>query len=195
MNGKKNIDLKRKNESDFTHLAELFFCFAGGSVVFGLIIIKLLKVDFAKLGVYGDFLGGATVPFLTVASILYVLKSVNMQKDQLEIQKIELEDTKKALEEQSKTSRLQRFENTFFILTDEIRKDIQNLNSGIKYFKKIHDDIRTKLDFELTTQDFKKKVVQLDRKNFEEEYLILYSKELLRCYDEVVKANENMVFI
>jgi hypothetical protein len=99
------------------------------SPVIGWILVKEKGFDFGDLGTFGDFLGGSTVPLLTFITILLLLRTIRIQSNQLEVQKDEftllrreMEDTKKALQEQGKTARMQRFENSFSIQIEEFRK-------------------------------------------------------------------------
>ncbi|MFD4932237.1 hypothetical protein ACFWMS_25760 [Peribacillus butanolivorans] len=98
----------------------------------GILIVKGFKLGdvFADLGVYGDFLGGFTLAFLTIVTIAFVYKTFKLQKEQLKTQKEEMRMTRETLEEQNKTARMQRFENSFFIqlkdLKDRQKTDIHN---------------------------------------------------------------------
>ncbi|CAN7597939.1 hypothetical protein LJR015_001402 [Peribacillus frigoritolerans] len=106
--------------------AFIFFIFSIVSPFIGWLAVKALKLGsvvdgertgdfFTNLGVYGDFLGGSTLPFLTLITIAYVYKTFKLQEEQLMVQKKEMEATRGTLIEQTKTAQLQRFENTFFI--------------------------------------------------------------------------------
>lgn len=91
---------------------------------------------FTNLGVYGDFLGGSTLPFLTLITIAYVYKTFRLQEEQLRTQKEEMEETRATLREQNKTAQLQRFENSFFIqlnaLKDRQKTDIHHHHRDVK---------------------------------------------------------------
>ncbi|MBT2667290.1 hypothetical protein J7J00_17560 [Bacillus sp. ISL-4] len=129
---KKNEEKKGKFIfSDYiTEYALMFLLFAFVSPIFGIFMVKVLKLGsaFADLGVYGDFLGGSTLPFLTIITIAFVYKTFKLQKEQLQTQKEEMRMTRETLEEQNKTARMQRFENSFFKYLEEIRAD-----KGIDY--------------------------------------------------------------
>ncbi|MDM5214621.1 hypothetical protein QUF94_24855 [Peribacillus sp. NJ4] len=111
--------------------ALILLLFAFVSPIFGIFIVKVLKLGdaFADLGVYGDFLGGSTLPFLTIVTIAFVYKTFKLQKEQLKTQKEEMRMTRETLEEQNKTARMQRFENSFFKHLEEIRSD-KEINFG-----------------------------------------------------------------
>ncbi|MCU6602735.1 hypothetical protein OCO53_19975 [Peribacillus frigoritolerans] len=108
----------------------------------GIFIVKVLKLGsyengeptgdvFTNLGVFGDFLGGSTLPFLTLITITYVYKTFKLQEEQLRTQKEEMRLTRSTLDEQTKTARLQRFENSFFIQLKDI-KDKKNSTTEIE---------------------------------------------------------------
>ncbi|PEJ35944.1 hypothetical protein CN689_05660 [Peribacillus butanolivorans] len=121
---KKNQSIKINSDELVTPI----MIFAMVSPVFGYFMVKLFGISFDKVGTYGDFIGGSTVPFLTTITILYIYQTNNLQREQLKIQKSEfsllqqeMESTKEALQDQSKTTKMQRFENSFFIQIKEVR--------------------------------------------------------------------------
>ncbi|MGX5515375.1 putative phage abortive infection protein [Bacillus cereus] len=59
------------------------------------------------LGTVGDWFGGTTVPVLTFLSYIGVMIAIIMQRQELELQRKELQDTRDVF-------KLQQFENTFF---------------------------------------------------------------------------------
>ena len=119
---------------DYDDLVLPFLIFAIVSPFFGLLTVYIFRMSFDNVGTYGDFIGGSTIPFLTTITILYIYKTNNLQREQLEVQKSEfsllqqeVESTKEALQEQNITNKIQRFENSFFIQINELRnakKDI-----------------------------------------------------------------------
>ncbi|WP_340373311.1 hypothetical protein [Peribacillus sp. FSL E2-0218] len=127
---------KNKNKKNLltdTTMLEVYVPFAFAFVLtcpfFGWMLVSKKGYDFQLLGPYGDFLGGSTVPFLTFITILLLIRTVSIQSNQLDVQKDEfkllrdeLESTKEALQEQGKTARIQRFENSFSIQIEELRK-------------------------------------------------------------------------
>ncbi|MFJ7685845.1 hypothetical protein [Peribacillus butanolivorans] len=123
-------DLK-KNQSikmDYDELVTPILICAMVSPVFGYFMVNLFGISFDTVGTYGDFIGGSTVPFLTTITILYIYQTNNLQREQLKVQKSEfsllqqeMESTKEALQDQSKTTKMQRFENSFFIQIKELR--------------------------------------------------------------------------
>ncbi|MDM5214618.1 hypothetical protein QUF94_24840 [Peribacillus sp. NJ4] len=91
------------------------------SPIIGWILVKEKGYNFGELGTFGYFLGGSTVPLLTFITILLLIRTIRIQNNQLEIQnnqlviqkdeytllRKEMEDTKKVLQEQGKTARMQ----------------------------------------------------------------------------------------
>jgi Putative phage abortive infection protein len=93
---------------------------------------------FGKLGPVGDFFGGTTVGLFTLASIILVIAAIIMQKEELQLQRNELEAARKVAKEQSETITMQRFENTFFqmiSLHNEIVNTIHYEPSKDKIYK------------------------------------------------------------
>jgi hypothetical protein len=87
----------------------------------GIILVFGADIKFNELGPFGDFIAGTTVPLLTLVSFLAIVVTLRMQKEQLEMQRQELQNsieemraTRREFEEQNKTMAIQRFETTFF---------------------------------------------------------------------------------
>lgn len=107
------------------------------------VLLAILGVNFERIGPYGDFVAGSTVPILTFISFLAVVitlrmqnKQLDMQKDQLEMQRKELRNSieemkaqRMEFEDQNKTLKVQRFENTFFQMVN-LHHDIVNAMSA-----------------------------------------------------------------
>lgn len=120
----KIVNKNKKESFDYSELGFFLILCAPLSLFVGWLIVKVFKLGdngeptgdfFTNLGVYGDFLGGSTLPFLTLVTIVYVYKTFKLQEEQLRTQKEEMRLTRNTLDEQTKTAQLQRFENTFFI--------------------------------------------------------------------------------
>ncbi|MGG0360258.1 putative phage abortive infection protein [Bacillus tropicus] len=84
-----------------------------------------------NLGPAGDLLGGSTVPFFNIASILLILATIAIQREELTLTRDELKLTRAEFKEQNTTLSIQRFENTFFQmvnlhnnLTSILRKNV-----------------------------------------------------------------------
>lgn len=71
-------------------------------------------------GEFGDFMGGVLNPFVAAAALLWLMRSVHIQKK-------ELLETRTVMEEQADTIAVQRFEGTFFSLLNQIDKELERL--------------------------------------------------------------------
>ncbi|WP_191556435.1 putative phage abortive infection protein [Metabacillus idriensis] len=133
--------------------------------------------DFSKLGPYGDFVAGTTVPFLTFISFLGIVITLKMQRDQLELQRIELQnsikemrDTRKEFEEQNKTMASQRFENTFFQMVTLHNDIVESLHFGS------NDEKRGRNAFPSMYQSLKNNLLNKIRND-----------QIFRSYDELTQ--------
>lgn len=98
--------------------------------------------SFEKLGTIGDFFGGTTVGLLSLASMIFVIAAIVMQKEELKLQREELGYTRAELERTreehamtNKTMKLQQFETTFFNminLYNDVLKDIYHSGKDVK---------------------------------------------------------------
>ncbi|WP_394626989.1 hypothetical protein [Bacillus cereus] len=180
---------------DVSELIFLIFIFAIVSPFFGLFLVKIFQLDFDKLGTYGDFLGGSTVPFLTIVTILFIYRTYILQQEQLKVQQRELsllqkemESTKETLQEQSKTARMQRFENSFFIQIDELRKSKEEVakyffSLDLPYtFNEYMEIIRDKID-KAMGEYIEENAETLFRENEKEKYFKLYGDLLSLAID------------
>lgn len=77
--------------------------------------------SFSKLGTVGDFLGGTTVGLLSLASILFLISTIVMQRKELGMQREELQLTREELAKANEQYKItnetmlkQQFETTFF---------------------------------------------------------------------------------
>lgn len=69
---------------------------------------------FSKLGPVGDYLGGTTISFLTLSSIIFVVAAIIMQKEELSLQRTEISNSNKEFRESNDNLKKQSFENLFF---------------------------------------------------------------------------------
>ncbi|OME79592.1 hypothetical protein BK120_21695 [Paenibacillus sp. FSL A5-0031] len=80
-----------------------------------------------NLGTVGDFFGGTTVGLLSLASIIFVTAAIMMQKEELELQRNEVQKTREEYEITNATMKKQQFDSTFFNMINlhhDITKDI-----------------------------------------------------------------------
>ena len=87
-------------------------------------------------GVTGDFFGGVLNPILAFCSLIALLYTVHLNKQELEATRKELATTRATMNEQMEVSKQQRFESTFFSFLDqhnqvlkEISQDGENIHS------------------------------------------------------------------
>jgi len=76
---------------------------------------KSVPRSFTEFGAVGDWLGGSSVPFLTLATLLIALATFREQRK-------EFNRVRKEAEDQNVALNLQRFENTYFLLQNEVQK-------------------------------------------------------------------------
>lgn len=86
--------------------------------------------QFNKLGVVGDFFGGTTVGLLSLASIIFVIAAIVMQKEELALQREEVRKTREEYEITNKTMKKQQFENTFFNMITLHNEIVAAVNIG-----------------------------------------------------------------
>lgn len=118
---------KYKVSFDYNELITPLIVIASVSPFFGLLAI-LLGLNFDKVGTYGDFLGGSTMPFLTTITVILLVSTLKVQKDEYKLLREELEQTKTVLAEQTKTAieqsrtaKMQRFETSFYNQINQLR--------------------------------------------------------------------------
>lgn len=127
--------------------------------------LNLKKFD--SLGPIGDFLGGTTVGLLSLASIVFVVATISMQKKELALQRKELtmqrdelKRTREEFELSNQTLLKQQFENTFFNMIN------------------LHHNILKDLKLE------RKETVFAGRYVFEQQY-----KQLKQIYNSIIKQD------
>jgi hypothetical protein len=96
-----------------------------------------LSKDAARWGTFGDFFGGTLNPILSFLALMVLLRTFSMQREELDLQREELKETKAILKEQFETQKRQQFENTFFELLkvhnqalESCQSDLQRLMGG-----------------------------------------------------------------
>jgi uncharacterized membrane protein len=111
----------------------------------GILIIIVLALYFWNFGFYGfsnsqgdwgtfgDFIGGTLNPLLAFLSLIALLTTIKIQSQELKETRKEIKDSSTALQEQSKSIKIQIFENTFFNMIDVYSSIVSNLY--LKEFK------------------------------------------------------------
>lgn len=113
-----------KNKENYAISLGALFALIGLSIPFAIFHLSKKEISleaFQSLGAVGDFLGGSTVGFLSLASMLFVVAAIVMQKEELRLQRTELKLTREELAKtreehalSNKTMKLQQFESTLF---------------------------------------------------------------------------------
>lgn len=75
-----------------------------------------ITADHGEWGTFGDFFGGTLNPIFSFLALLALLLTIILQSKELKLSTTEFAKSAEALEEQSKSIRIQNFENTFFKL-------------------------------------------------------------------------------
>ncbi len=87
--------------------------------------------DHNMLGMAGEFLGGTVGSIWALAGVILFFLALIYQKRELVLQRMELHESRKIMESQSKTIAIQQFENTFFqLLNFHINAAIQIRNTS-----------------------------------------------------------------
>ncbi|KQU22155.1 hypothetical protein ASG65_20785 [Bacillus sp. Leaf13] len=160
--------------------------------------------SFNELGVVGDFFGGTTVGLLSLSSIIFVTAAIIMQKEELELQRIEVRKTREEYEITNRTMKRQQFETTFFNMINlhhnilnEIKVEssigrdaIKNMYINLEYsynihvYKKYNEDLKK----EALTGD-KMLLDDLVEKVFIDSNLSEYKDEFKRYFSPPIDEN------
>jgi Putative phage abortive infection protein len=91
----------------------------------------------AKIGTFGDFVGGTLNPVFAFISFLALLYTINIQLKELALSRQELRLTREelsksadALQSQNETSKRQRFENTLFSMIGVLNQIVVDMDIG-----------------------------------------------------------------
>lgn len=161
-----NKDKNDKAEFDISEFAGFFLILAIASPIVGIFTVKILKFDMSAMGAYGDFWGGSIVPFLTFATVLYVIKSNRLIQEQID--------------NQNKEGRFSRFENTFFHLMSDLKNSPSNDSSYTDLKKYMYHKVIAS-DDELNLY-MKKSKNSLGSKAWENEFYENYGGVLFDAY-------------
>lgn len=162
---------------------------------------------YKDFGQIGDWIGGSSTPIITLASFIIILAAFLAQKEELQLTRIEMKETRLLVEQQSHTMARQRFENTFFqmislhnqIVSEFMLVDGPNTYIGRLAFKRLHQILnfnhgQTKDLMERTGESFTD--LSLIKKAYdafftEYEYLCgHYLRNLYRIYKLIDENNE-----
>lgn len=106
--------------------------------------------DHNLLGMAGEFLGGTVGSIWALAGVILFFLALIYQKRELVLQRMELHESRKIMESQSKTIAIQQFENTFFQLLNfhiqaasQIRATINNgSRKSVNAFDGLYGDFK-----------------------------------------------------
>lgn len=91
----------------------------------------------SELGQLGDFFGGLLNPMVSALTLFVAISVWRLQKDELELTRNEMTQTKLAMEEQAKTSEQQRQEQRFFDLLGLYQRTVDS----ITYVERTSDNL------------------------------------------------------
>ena len=121
MEDKKNVNFFKMLEGlgNFTIIFAVV-CIAAYAIWF-IIYNRGISDDPAIWGTFGDYIGGVVGTVIAFSVFLATLKIIQLQKEAMDLQKQELEETRKELKKSSNAQELQatllkeqHFDNTFF---------------------------------------------------------------------------------
>lgn len=141
--------------------------------------------DHNMLGMVGEFLGGTVGSIWALAGVILFFLALIYQKRELALQRMELHESRKIMESQSKTIAIQQFENTFF----------QLLNFHINAANQIRNtatNTKTPNAFDGMFQDFKKETKALKRRRKSDSVSTMPSDESFEhCFSAVYDGYKN----
>lgn len=127
------------------------------------IILKYTNTNDQKWGEFGDFIGGTLNPILSFLALICLIQTLKIQndalekqKEELEITKVELRESTKALNLQNKTLEKQNFEGTFFQMLKVHSHLLENVNYNARGGVNEHRGIKSFLHILDVLQDARK---------------------------------------
>lgn len=141
-----------------------------GFIVFILSIAIVFNVDhLEKFAFYGTWIAGIVGTLWALAGILLFYNTLTLQKEELKLQREELSNTRKVLQEQGNTLKLQQSEATFFKLLENHRDLVRALNhgksTGYKYLDEIYYQLQSRIrDYKaaVKNKEFKLGIIDFD---------------------------------
>lgn len=123
-------DYGKEDKEEKIHLLFLLFGLILIAWVLSWFLIQYFIDKSPERGAFGDQFGSVNALFsgFALAGILY---TIMLQKKELALQRIELEDTRKEFQTQNMTLKKQRFENTFFNLLSLHNEIVDKLSINI----------------------------------------------------------------
>ena len=104
-----------------------------------------LSACHSRWGEFGDYTGGVLNPIFALFALVVLLRTVQLQTDELRLSNRELQHSSKALRDQSASLQLQNFERTFFEMVrlhHDIIKDLylETTIRGRDCFRVLYDE-------------------------------------------------------
>lgn len=115
--------------------------------------------DRTLLGMAGEFLGGTVGPIWALAGVILFFLALIYQKRELVLQRMELHESRKIMEDQSRTIAIQQFENTFFQLLNFHINAANHIRNT-----KINSSSKSQNAFDELYVDFKKETDKLKKR-------------------------------
>ncbi|WP_372530116.1 putative phage abortive infection protein [Ekhidna sp.] len=115
--------------------------------------------DRTLLGMAGEFLGGTVGPIWALAGVILFFLALIYQKRELVLQRMELHESRKIMEDQSRTIAIQQFENTFFQLLNFHINAANHIRNT-----KINSNSKSQNAFDELYVDFKKETDKLKKR-------------------------------
>lgn len=139
MEDKKNVNFFKMLEGlgNFTIIFAVV-CIAAYAIWF-IIYNRGISDDPAIWGTFGDYIGGVVGTVIAFSVFLATLKIIQLQKEAMDLQKQELEETRKELKKSSNAQELQatllkeqHFDNTFFYWLERLGEQVNSLDEKIQ---------------------------------------------------------------
>lgn len=143
--------------------------------------------DVEVLGVMGEFLGGTVGSIWALAGVILFFLALIYQKRELSMQREELKESRKIMENQSTTIAIQQFENTFFQLLNFHINGSKNIRNTTTANGKLMNG------FDTLFNAFKKEVktVKSRRKNMGGNKIAPDDETFEMCFNTVYEGYKN----
>ena len=115
--------------------------------------------DHTTLGMAGEFLGGTVGSIWALAGVILFFLVLIYQKRELVLQRMELHESRKIMQDQSRTIAIQQFENTFFQLLNFHINAANHIRNT-----KINSSSKAQNAFDELYVDFKKETTKLKKR-------------------------------
>jgi hypothetical protein len=139
------------------------------------------------MGVIGEFLGGTVGSIWALAGVILFFLALIYQKRELVLQRMELHESRKIMESQSKTIAIQQFENTFFQLLNFHINAASQIRATVN-----HGSRKSHNAFDSLYADFKKETNALNKRRKSDAGAFKPSEESFEhCFAAVYEGYKN----